>query len=62
MGRTVGMSDPAHKTHEFHEKRDGRVRSNPLFWRSFRGSKKMKINVAYGKRLSYRICVMSEAQ
>lgn len=35
-----GKSDPAQKTHDFHARRNGRVRSNPLFWRSFGDSKK----------------------
>ena len=34
------VSDPAHDEHRLQPERDGRVRSNRLFWRSFRGVKK----------------------
>ena len=50
------MSDPAQKTHELQPERNGRVRSNPLFWRSFRSpKKKMKISLAFGNRLPYGV-------
>lgn len=51
---TVGISDPAKKTHEFHEKRDGRVRCIPWFERPVNDlqtiGKKVKILVAIPNR------------
>ena len=53
--RTVGVSDPAQKTHELQPERDGRVRSNPWFERPVNDlqtiGRKVKILVAYGNRL-----------
>lgn len=43
---TVGISDPATKKDEIHERRNRRVRCIPLFWRVLRPSKKFHFSLA----------------